>query len=275
MAFGGVTVSPPGRSAHRYGLFSAVSIVDVTDEHELMGVQWTPFPCDRPELWVDDCIGSPGGEGEKLFAEQPDIIQATPITVYGSFHCNLLGFSVQEAQDRAREHLAAGEQQAVEYALWTGEAGNSPYLASPDTEDLGEASCANELLAMVYRFADTAFVGEPVLHVPRAAVPWMSFSVVADSGRLRTQQGVPIAAGAGYTEANTGPDGEPAPEGSWWVYVTGPLVVRRGSVEVVPNPGSRGFSTRDNQISALAERQFVVGWDCVAGAVLFSPRCGG
>ena len=282
-----VTVPAPVRQPHRHGLFSVASIVDVTDPHELLGVQWEPLPCERPGLWIDDCAPSTGdgeggeddegGEGpdtgEKVFAAPPDDGTADPITVYGSWHCQKLGHTLDEIRNRARAHLTGGEQQAVEYALWTGAGGNQPYFADPTTVDLGEATCAAQLLAILYEHADTAFTGEPVLHMPRPVVPWLADHVTRESGRLVTTQGVPIAAGAGYTEANTGPGGTPAPDGSYWIYATGPLMVRRGPIEDAPNPTSAGFNTRTNEITALAERQYVVGWDCLTAAVLFSPSC--
>ena len=282
-----VTVPAPVRQPHRYGLFSVASIADVTDPHELLGVQWEPLPCERPGLWVDDCTphnGSGSGEGgeggedvepdEKIPATQPEPVDADPITVYGSWYCQKLGYTLDDIQSRARAHLVGGEQQAVEYAVWTGDSGNQPHLASPDTIELGEATCPAQLLAMLYTHADTVFTGEPVLHMPRPVVPWLADHTIRESGRLVTTQGVPIAAGAGYTEANTGPDGTPAPDGSYWVYVTGPVMVRRGPIENVPNPTSAGFNRRDNTLLALAERQYVVGWDaCLTATALFTPSC--
>lgn len=273
-----VTVPAPVRQPHRHGLFSVASIVDVTDPHELLGVQWEPLPCEPPGLWIDPCGPDNGGEDggeedlEKGFAATPEPVEATPITVYGSFHCKKLGYTAAEVTDRARAHLTAGEQQAVEYAVWTGASGNSPYLADPDTIDLGEATCPAQLIATLLAYADTAFVGEPVLHMPRPVVPWLADHLTRESGRLVTTQGVPVAAGAGYTEANTGPGGAPAPDGAWWVYVTGPVQIRRGSIH--STPPERGFNPRTNDVTALAERQFVAGWDsCLAAAALFTPSC--
>lgn len=280
-----VTIPAPVRQPHRFGLFSVANVADVTDAHELLGVQWEPLPCERPGLWVDDCAPNTGageGEGEggedsypneKAPAVQPEPVEADPITVYGSWFCLKLGYTLDEVQARARAHLLAGEQQSVEYAVWTGDGGNRPYLADPETVNLGEATCAAQLLAMLYEHADTAFTGEPVIHMPRPVVPWLTDHVTRESGRLVTTQGVPIAAGAGYTEANTGPGGTRAPEGSYWVYATGPVTVRRGPIDNVPSPTSAGFNRRDNTLLALAERQYVVGWDCLTAAVLFTPSC--
>jgi hypothetical protein len=288
------TIPAPPRQPHRHGLFSVASVADVTDPHELLGVQWEPLPCEPPALWIDDCLpqnhpttpdnGEGEGEGEggedttpvseKTPAVQPEPAVADPITVYGSWYCQKLGYTLDEIQQRARAHLLAGEQQAVERAVWTGDGGNRPYLASPDTVDLGEAECPAQLLATLYEYADTVFTGEPVIHAPRPVVPWLTDHITRESGRLVTTQGVPIAAGAGYTEANTGPGGIPAPNGSYWVYITGPVTVRRGPVEDVPNPTAAGFNRRDNKLLALAERRYLVGWDsCLTAALLFTPSC--
>ncbi|MDQ0376499.1 hypothetical protein [Amycolatopsis thermophila] len=275
----GVTVAAPVRTPHRYGLFSAASIVDATDMHELMGVQWQPLPCGRPGLFVEDCLPTGGGNPdvpattEKDFADQPGTVEASPITVYGSFRCRLLGYSLEEAQRRAREHLEAGEQQAVEYAVMSGEGGNLPFLADADTVNLGTATCAEELLSLLYEHADAEFTGEPVLHVPRAAAPWLKDHLAREAGRLVTTLGTPVVAGAGYSEANVGPGGVAAPAGSFWVYATGPVVVRRGPITAVPNPPEAGLNRSNNDFTALAERQYVVGWDCLAAAVQFTPAC--
>ncbi len=111
-----------------------------------------------------------------------------------------------------------------------------------------------------------------MIHAPRPVIPWLTDHVTRESGRLVTTQGVPVAAGAGYTEANTGPNGIPAPDGSWWVYITGPVHIRRGPI--TETPPAQGFDPRTNDITALAERQYVVGWDsCLTAAVLFTPSC--
>ncbi len=266
-----VTVPAPVSQPQRYGLFSAATIVDTTSPHELLGIQWAPLPCNRPQLWPHDC---PPHNEEKTYTTQPPTGYALPVSVYGSFDCRLVGYSLSEASARAHEHLTAGEQQAVEYALWTGAAENNPALANPDTTNVGTHTCSAGALSALYEHTDTHMVGEPTIHLPRAALPWLIDQLITVNGRLFTRAGSPVAAGAGYTEANTGPDGQPAPDGAYWIYATGPLVIRRGPIITVPNPAEQGFNTRTNQHTALAERQFLVAWDCITAAVLYTPRCG-
>src|SRR5690606_1912794 len=93
-----VTVPAPARQPHRYGLFSAATIVDTTTPHEQMGVQWSPLPCDRPDYWPHDCPTPP--DATKTPTTQPPTQHALPITIYGSFECRLVGYSITEATAR-------------------------------------------------------------------------------------------------------------------------------------------------------------------------------
>lgn len=269
-----VTVQGPMRVPHRYGLFSVVPVEDVTDPHALFGgVQWEPLTCARPQILPGPCVDCPPAKG---FEPPPGIADATPITVVGTWTCSLVGFTVEEAQRRARQHLELGEQHAVERALWTGEGENGPRLAHPDTVNLGEVHCVTDLLSVLEAYANTHAVGETVLHAPRAVLPYLvDNGVVIQVGggsRLETVYGLKVAGGAGYTGANTGPDGTPAPAGSWWVYMTGAMKIWRGPVVMPPDP-TAGFSRCNNEMIALAERQYMVGWDCFTVGVLFTPCC--
>jgi hypothetical protein len=268
-----VTVRGPVRTPRRFGLFSVAEVEDVTDPHALMGVQWEPLTCDRAHSTSDGC---PCVTENKVFTPGTQPQDATPFVVHGSWQCAKLGTTVEAAARAARAQLEIGEQQAVEWELWTGTAGAGPRLAHPDTVDLGEVRCATDLLAAIEDYTAAAFNANPVIHVPRPVVPYLVadhlITTVAGS-RLETTLGVPVAAGAGYAEANTGPDGTPAPAGSWWVYVTGPIKVWRGPIVAVPDPGEAGFMRCSNELVALAERTYLVGWDCITAAVLFTPCC--
>jgi len=265
-----VTVAGPVRTPHRFGLFSAVPVVDV-DGHELMGVQWEPPTCARPKVLPDSsCCPT-----VKEFEPPAPVQDATPFTVMGSWSCTLLGNNMADAVRRARQHLEAGEQHAVEYEVWTGEAGSGPRFADPTTPNLGTVHCAADLLAVLEEYASRNYVGQPLLHVPRSVLPYFGadgLTTVVGGNRLETNYGLPIVAGAGYSEANTGPDGAPAPAGSYWVYLTGAMKVWRGSIVEPPNPEA-GFSRCNNEFVALAERIYLVGWDCFTVAVLFEPCC--
>lgn len=276
-----VTVAAPPRQTHKYGLFSAVPVVPVSDPHELMGVQWEPLTCERPTIVPDQCPCPT----TKEFVPPPPVQDVEPFNVLGSWACALGGNTVAAAQQRARDHLTAGEQQAVEWAVWTGMADNhdplsqddayhGPRFAHPTTPVIGTVQCAKDLLAVIEDYTASVYVGQPLVHLPRAVLPHLAAeNLVTTTGtRLETPYGTPLVAGAGYGEANTGPDGVRAPAGSWWVYATGAMQVRRSDVFVPPNP-EVGFSRCNNEFVAIAERTYLVGWDCFTAAVLFEPCC--
>lgn len=275
-----VTVTGPSRAPHRFGLFSAVPVLDITDEHAYNGVQWEPGTCERPQVLPDgSCCGT-----AKEFTPPGVVGDATAFTVAGTWQCALLGYTPAQAQQRAREHLALGEQQAVEWAVWTGQVdepadttpgSHGPYFAHESTIDLGEVHCATDLIAVIEAATAGVYTGVPVLHVPRPVLPYLlhdSQVQVVSGARIETVGGIPVAVGAGYAEANLGPGGVPAPPGSWWVYVTGAMVVWRGPVITPPTP-EVGFSRCNNEMSAIAERVYLAGWDCFTAGVLFTPCC--
>lgn len=266
-----VTVTGPTRAPHRFGLFSAVPVVDLTDPHAQMGVQWEPLTCARPKVVGDGCPCPPNKE----FEPAPGVHQAEPFVVMGSWACGLPGNSIAEAQRRARRHLELGEQHAVEWAVWTGDASAAPWFAHESTPTLGTVHCATDLLATVEAHAASHYVGAPLLHLPRSVVPYLDADgllTTVSGQRLETRYGTPVIAGAGYTEANTGPGGVPAPAGAFWVYATGAMQIWRGPVITPPDP-TAGFSRCNNDFVALAERIYLVGWDCFTAAVLFEPCC--
>lgn len=275
------TVPGPARVPHRFGLFSAVPVVEVTDPHALMGVQWEGLTCERPTIVPDQCPCPT----TKEFLPPAPVLDADPFTVLGSWECALGGNTVAEAQTKARQHLTVGEQHAVEWAVWTGqadlfegiteeEAFHGPRFAHPSTPQIGTASCPKDLLALIEDYTAGIYTGQPLVHLPRAVLPHLaSDGLITTVGtRLETPYGTPLVAGAGYGEANTGPDGTRAPDGSWWVYVTGAMQVWRGDVFTPPNPQA-GFSRCNNEFTAIAERTYLAGWDCFTAAVLFTPCC--
>jgi hypothetical protein len=89
---------------------------------------------------------------------------------------------------------------------------------------------------------------------------------------LRTHLGTPVAAGGGYV-VNTGPDGAPAPPGTAWLYGTGPVSIRRGEVFINPDSIGQALNRTTNEIEILAEREYVVGFDCLLAAVLINVNC--
>ncbi|WP_063786159.1 hypothetical protein [Streptomyces noursei] len=68
--------------------------------------------------------------------------------------------------------------------------------------------------------------------------------------------------GAGYSATNSGPGNTPAEPGTVWLYITGPLVIRRGPAVITPDRPGPSVNTLTNDHSVLVERTYVVATTC-------------
>jgi len=113
--------------------------------------------------------------------------------------------------------------------------------------------------------------GVGTLHVPAGAAALLGCCglVTEDqaTGTLRTLAGNCTVIGAGYSAQNTGPGNIPAEPGTAWLYITGPVVIRRGPVEVVPARRRASINIRTNDLRVLVERTVVVATTCVVCAI--------
>jgi hypothetical protein len=88
-----------------------------------------------------------------------------------------------------------------------------------------------------------------------------------DGPRLRTINGSYVVSGGGFP--NTGPDGTAAPAGTAWLYFTGqPFIYRSRDVRTFMREES--FDRSTNLLKVIAERTYLVGWDCCHYAVLIN-----
>lgn len=264
-----IEVPAPAVQPYRYGLLSAATVLPEGDRHFALGTTWIPNQCERPGIAPDPCADP---SVAKTFPELPDAPEVVPFAVYGSFSCLLPGFSTADAHDRAVAHLTQGEQRAVEYAVWTGAQGTDPHLADPALTPLTAATSPAAATAALEDWLATNYSGTGVLHMSRGAATWLASDnlLLRVGDRLETHLGTRIAAGAGYSEANTAPDGTPAAAGSYWMYATGAVVIRRGPVVDV-GAGAQGFDTSTNVMTALAERYYSVAWECGTAAIQLTP----
>ncbi|MFZ3595042.1 cupin [Streptomyces sp. BH104] len=245
---------------------------DVADEHELLGVEWLALGCCPVESWRDPCLDdeSPGdvsgGIAEKEFC-RPQTEGASPITLYAGTECSTIGWTYEEARRHAEATLAFGEQRGLESAFWrttlTADAVDVTPEAGPVS--LGEGVAALEgCLAATYG-------GVGTLHVPAGAAALLGCCNIASedlaSGSLRTLAGNCVIVGAGYSAENTGPGGTPAAPGTAWLYMTGPLSIRRGPAATIPDRVGPSVNTRTNDRRVLVERTYVVGTTCTVCAV--------
>lgn len=251
---------------------SCTAVQDVTEEriHELNGVEWLALGCCPVQDWPDPCAldpdESPGPPPQKEFC-RPTIEHATPITVYAGAECSALGWSYEEARDHAEATLELGEQQALEAAFWRDKLAMEAVDLTPAA---GPVSIAQGVAALEGCLAET-YGGVGTLHVPAGAAALLGCCNVLsrdpETGALGTLAGNCAVIGAGYSALNTGPGNAPADPGTAWLYITGPLAIRRGPADTVPTTPGPSVNYRTNDRRVLVERTYVVGTTCTVCAV--------
>ena len=262
----------PGEPLPHGILGGCVDVQDVADVHELLGVEWLALGCCPVNVWRDPCLDadeSPGDESpgstQKEFC-RPEIEHAEPITVYAGAECSALGWTYAEARAHAEASLALGEQEAVEAGFWTSRLAAT---ATDLTPAGGPVNIAQGVAALEGCLAEK-YGGRGVLHVPAGAAALLGCcDLVSEdpaTGNLRTLAGNCAIIGAGYSAMNTGPGNLPADPGTAWLYITGPLVIRRGPAETLPDQNS-SVNTRTNDRRVLVERTYVVATTCTVCAI--------
>ncbi|NGO66800.1 cupin [Streptomyces boncukensis] len=267
----------PGRPLP-HGILNAActEVRDVSDEHELLGVEWLALGCCPVLAWTDPCLDeSPGEEspgdvsgalGRKEYC-RPEIEFADPINLYAGSECSTIGWTYAEARAHAEATLELGEQYGLESAFWrqklTADAIDLTPADGPLTVPQGVARLEGCLAE--------AYGGVGTLHVPASVAALLGCCDLAredpGTGGPSTLAGNCVVIGAGYSAENTGPGQTPADEGTAWLYITGPLVIRRGPPVVTPDRPAPSVNTRTNDRNVLVERTYVVGTTCTVCAV--------
>lgn len=248
-----------------YGLFSVVSMRPSGDRWE-NGVLWEPGT-------TGELGGVPGQDCESpaeidlgITANVEDAAEAAPFTVYGYYHGNPIATSFEVAQAKALDHLLSREEARVEKALWTGDLGNAPSLAgTAELLEVDDPYDYVEGIALLEQSIAADYGSLGVIHMTRQmAVIGLSLQALETrNGRLLTALGTPVVAGAGYDGSD--PDGEAAPEGQSYVYVTPQLFGYRSDPFTSSGRPGDLLDRTTNTLYAIAERTYLLGFDTAVG----------
>lgn len=255
-----------------YGLFSAATVLEVTDPHEMMGVEWQPMSCADAHN-TDWCNDDPEFDYSKIF-DRGETLFAPPTTIYYGRDCTVPGETADESETRARAGLAIGEGRAIEQ--WTWEELLAP-IAVDLTPVAGAPSVAAGVGILEGALAAT-YGGVGVLHAPAATSALLArdYQMYLSGARMLTWLGNVVSLGAGYpnTIPGTSGDPDPAPAGEAWLLISGPVIIRRAAVDTPGGDdganqfGSGTIDITSNDRFVLAERTSVVGVECGVFAVL-------
>lgn len=251
-------VSAPPAVPYRFGLFSVATprTPDLgaagVDEHWRLGITWQSQVCSEAFSTTGACI-------------DPDVTPLTPdglcsvhefdpFTVYAYDDDAIVGRSLDEHEQDARDRLLKGEQLAAEQHLW----GSMATTLGLNSVDL-TGSPLYVALGAVEQLVAQSYGAMGVVHMSRAAAIALCDHIYADGQTMRTKLGTPIVVGGGYDEVDPG-----AYPSTASIFGTGPLVLYRGDVDT----RQMAIDKSRNQVSFVAQRDYVIGWDCsVVGAV--------
>ena len=243
----------------------------------LNGVTLDPYPCGSAIVLPGvACVDDPEAlAGEDVTpAPAPDSWAAhfDPFLVYLPDSCSTFGLGpYAEFAQRLRAVFDVVAGAAVEHEFWTGtQVPTNPHLDDGTSTDAGPpAGMVAGVAQLEQAIADSGRAG--VIHMPvAAAVVAGAYGLVEVQGQVlrTTAMGTPVAAGAGYT--GTGPGGEQPPDGSAWLYATGPVRVRLGDVDV-PDGIASAMRRNVNRVVVRAQRPALVEWDrCLHASQLVS-----
>lgn len=291
-------VDAPTFSPSPYGLLSVVQTPPNDGAHWQNGVTWTSFCPNAAQATYDECITVTGSGGPppepsiKAANVEMSLRGAIPFTPYVRFDCATVGN--EAAVETARDALARTEGLQVERSFWTGVADGDvvvfPHLAANaeviDSQGILLQTVASppvtggpfdiaEGLGLLEQGLANCFGGVGVIHMPVKLVPTLDalglLRVVnarnVGSGQfdrqLQTLNGNLVAAGAGYP--GTGPNGAAPTNTTTWMYATGPVFMRRSDVKIMPATSTINRET--NNIEMIAERTYVLGFDCCHVAI--------
>ena len=248
------------RQALPYGLFSVLDFRNASDPHWANGIEWESMTC-APASGIEDpdcetfLPEDEGGGGFEKFFTSVVRGSAVGFTVYGSDTCGIPGASAfRDAEENATAHLLTREEGQAEAAVWR-------RLASQATDvHPSGAVSPSRALGLLEKWMGGVYGSLGVIHADREAATMLDTHLEREGSRLVTEIGTPFVAGGGYP--GTSPAGAATPDVAW-MFASPALFGYRGEVF-----SERVIDQRNNDVYALAERQYVVGFDpCGVAAV--------
>lgn len=259
----------------RYGLLTVANELDIADSHWQLGVEFQPLACAPASVTRDSCSTAVLGKVPNITGAPA--FGAEPFTPYAWVLCGPVGIPRAEYERRATLALERGEGRAVENVFWSGLVNGEPvypHLASNvEVESDGAviqtaatpvvtgAVDPVEALGLLEGELAECYGGEGVIHVPARAVAHLAAwsQLVTDGDTLRTFYGNKVAVYA--SNGRQGPDGtEPVDPNHAWFYATGAVSYLRSGIMMTPYEESLNRAT--NTLAQIAERTYLIKWDC-------------
>lgn len=277
-------------TAPQFDLLSTATQLDLPDGKWRMGLSWEPL-CPEADGTYDPCTAVVDNAGVAEPAPNPDeksettewqIRGAVPFTAYSRIDCSPVG-QWEDLSARNQQSLIRAETRFVETAFWSGVAGGQtvvfPHLAADsevvDGVDLLQPAAttvtttAQEIVIALGMLEDAmrdCYPGVATIHMPirLAAIAADHNIITSRSGRMfTTTLGSKVVIG---DYPGTAPDGSEPPAGTTWMYATGEVFYLREREPHSFRPVD-SFDRDVNTVQMLAERTYLIGWDCCLFAI--------
>lgn len=256
-------VAAPPVVPYRYGLFSVVSPrnaeltpTGAIEEHWRAGVVWESQACSPiGAITQGPCIDPEGGIYTPTMvnnANCSDLQTFDPFTVYVYNRDSIPGYTLEQHMQQTIERLTNNEQRLVEEQVLL----NLASCVGAPT-DLS-AFPIEFALGFVENWLADRYGGTGVIWMSRqaATVYWENLRV--EGARLVTTVGTPVIA---HSQTPSAP-----PSTTVTIYATGVPVMYRGDIDV----REAAINKPINEVSYIAQRDYVVGWDCFCAAFTVS-----
>lgn len=269
-------VEAPDVTPLPHGLFSIATILSPEDPHWQTGIEYEPLACGPASVYAcPTCVQNNNNTAPaKTYEEGVPLTNGFPFTVYGSFKCSPVG-NWDRGFERAADSLRAGEERAVESAIATGDFHGGVSLTGADAIDItptpGTPVNLVQGIALLEQYVGANGSGQGAILGSRRDLILANANGVQvwkDGEMLRTLLGTPVAGLAGF-DGRTGPNDDAAGAGQAWLFGLGSTpVIRRSEIFMTPEDRRAALNTGTNDFEVLAERTYVVTWDCFTAAVL-------
>lgn len=281
-------------TAPQYGLLSVATPLELpAGAHWRMGITWEPL-CPESSGTYDPCTAIVENAGAIETAPPPPpksattewaVRGATAFTAYSRIDCSPVG-QWDQLSSVNQQALLRSESRFVETAFWSGlvdgEGVVFPHLAAGTAVEDGstllqpEATIITETpqniavgVGMLEDAMRDCYPGVATIHLPirLAALAAAEGIVTTRSGLMYTESiGSKVVVG---DYPGTAPDGSEPDPGVTWVYATGEVFFIRDREPRIID-GVEAFDRNVNTVEVLAERTYVIGWDCCLFAIPIS-----
>jgi len=253
-------VPAPEPRGLRYGLLTAANgPLDLSVHGQAGGIVYEPVSCGFARSYATLCH-TDARIANKTFDPNETPITRESFVVYSSLACGSAGKTSTELEAKVRRRLANGEQSVVEAGMATILAAGATPVIAPGTT---LADVVGELEQWLYGTdatapADAQYGNVGYIHAsPRIAAHAMNAAlIVSDGSLLRTRMGTIWVFGGGYPDDGT-------------IYISGNVTVWRAP-EVFVSPPQQILNKNTNQYHMIAEREYVVSYDCVAASATYN-----